>query len=248
MLTIETRKLNVHYMDFPVLNDVDIFLQERKSYAIIGPSGEGKSTLLKTLDGLLPEHTTVTGDILYNGMSVDDFQKLRRERITYLLQDPMNQFNPVYTIGKQLLRAQEYTKEAISKEDRKERAISALKEMGLDESVYNLFPEELSGGMLQRVNIAIALLQAKPIVFLDEPTQGLEESLEKELIEKLIQENIEKNGILVYVTHSIRVAEKSDYIYCIKDGTVVEEGKTEDILNCPKSKFMQSLLEDSVYV
>ena len=248
MLTLKTKNLNVRYMDCNVLKDINITLEAGRSYAIIGPSGEGKSTLLKSLDGLLDNrNATITGEILLNDIIVRDFNTLRQKEITYLLQDPSNQFNPVYTIGEQLDRAQKYSP-SFCKEERKERTLKALALMNLDKHVYHLYPNQLSGGMLQRANIAIAFLQDKNILLLDEPTQGLDFKLENELIEILINRKDKKNKITVFVTHSLSIAKKADYIFFLYDGSILEEGKPGDLFDDPQTDFLKKMLEASFYV
>ena len=246
MLTLKTKNLNVRYMDHIILKDINILLEEGKSYAIIGQSGEGKSTLLKALDGLLDNNSIVSGEISLNNLPISDYTQTRRTKITYLLQDPANQFNPVYTIGHQLDMSQRYSNN-LSKEERRARTLSMLKEMNLGHEVYHLYPNQLSGGMLQRANIAIALLQDKDILMLDEPTQGLDVELEDELIEKLINRNDRKNKITIFITHSLKIACKANHIFCMDSGTIVEDGPTETIMKNPKTDFMRTMLEASVY-
>ena len=244
---LETRNLSVYYNTTHILNDINLKFYPGFSYALIGPSGEGKSTLLKAIDGLLNNNATITGTILYNGNAIDDFSSLRKKYITYLLQDPKKQFNPVYTIGKQIARAISYSLDKNDKEYIKELALSSLKEAGLDEDIFNKYPSKLSGGMLQRANIAIALGQRRPVMMLDEPTQGLDPELEDTLIDRLLKDQRDRESTMIYITHSLKSAAKADWIIVLKDMSIVEIGESKAILSNPKNGYTSSLLEASRY-
>ena len=244
---LETRNLSVYYNTTQILKDINLKLYPNSSYALIGPSGEGKSTLLKAIDGLLNNKAKISGDILFKGNEVNDFSSLRKNYITYLLQDPRNQFNPVYTIGKQIERALSYSLRNKDKQYIKTQALSYLKEAGLEESVFKKYPGELSGGMLQRANLAIALGQKKPIMMLDEPTQGLDPELEDALIDRLIKDQKNREATMLYITHSLKSASKAEWIIVLKDMSIVEIGESKKVLSNPKHSYTSSLLEASRY-
>ncbi len=240
---LEIINLTVAYDDSEILSKLSISFLYGKSYALIGASGTGKSTLLKAIDSLLSETATINGDILFRGNKINAYNTIRGKEITFLLQDPKNQFNPVYTIGTQLNFSQYLQNPNIKRTLREERTKLALKEAGLDLGIYSLYPHQLSGGMLQRASLAIALLEKAPLVLLDEPTSGLDSNLEVMLLDNLLK----MHSTLIYITHSLTAARKADYIVVLNNGKLVEQGKADDIINNPKEEYTKALIKASCY-
>lgn len=243
MPILDVRNLYVSYGNNNIIQGLNLSFRKGKSYAILGPSGEGKSTLLKAIDGLIPS----SGDIIFNGKSIVSFEEFRSKYVCFLLQDPKNQFNPVYKIGSQLNRAQHIADRKLDRKTRKERTIEALSRSGLDKNAYNLYPHQMSGGMLQRANLAIALLSNKDLILLDEPTLGLDKDLEELLIERLLDIVKENNTTLIFITHSFDIAKKADCIAILKDGKIIEENDSKELISNPRENYTKMLIRANCY-
>ena len=244
---LEIENLSVAYKDKTIIKILSISFFYGYSYAIIGSSGAGKSTLLRAIDGLLARNARKEGNIIFEGEELIDYSNIRGKRISFLLQDPKNQFNPTYTIGKQIERAITFVDKTLNKKERRELALKALESSGLNQSVYDQYPHQLSGGMLQRANLAIAFVEKASLVLLDEPTIGLDVELQDILIDSLIKDQRERKATLIYITHSLEVASKADYIIVMKDGKIVEKESSKNLLENPKEEFTKRLIKARCY-
>ena len=243
---LEIKNICVSYDGHNVLKNITLEFERGKSYALVGPSGAGKSTLLKAIDGLLPPNATFTGDVLLEGKRIENYDNIRGKEIFFLLQDPKNQFNPTYKIGKQLERAIKLNQN-INHRAIKKKAMLALEKAGLSNEVYNLYPHQISGGMLQRANLAIEITKKAPLVLLDEPTSGLDVELQDMLLYALIEEQKERNGTLVYVTHNFEDALKADCIVVLDNGIIEQEGESKYVFCNPKSQYMEKAIKADCY-
>lgn len=244
---LDVENLFVEYGTTHILRGISIGFESGRSYAIIGESGAGKTTLLRAIDGLLPRSAKVSGDILLYNRKISSYKDIRGRIISYLMQDPRNQFNPTFTIGRQVERAIGLSGKKIKKDDKKKAALDAMKDAGLDDKTYNLYPHQMSGGMLQRANIAIALVEKAPIILLDEPTSGLDIGLQQMIINRLLEENKNRNATLIFITHSIQSARKADYTIAMENGMVVEQERSERLFGSPSSEYVKALIKASNY-
>jgi len=227
------------------VDDVDFELEEGKSIGIAGESACGKSTLGLSLIRMLSGGKT-EGEILFDGNSIlemeeSDFdEKYRWKKISMVFQGAMNSLDPVFTIKEQFL---EILKQHNFDGDSKQVILDSINSVSLDELVLKKYPHELSGGMKQRVIIAMALLLKPKFVIADEPTTALDVLIQAQIVNLL--KNLKKNGMsFMLITHDLAVlSEIADKIGIMYGGHMVEYGSSEEIYKNPKHPYTQGLLE-----
>jgi oligopeptide transport system ATP-binding protein len=217
---------------------------------IVGESGSGKSVEAYSIIGLLQSPGKVTGgEILFEGRNVLEFsskemQSFRGNEISMIFQNPMTCLNPVYTVGDQLIEAVR-CHEDISKEEAKKRALEMLTLVGINnvEERFSQYPHELSGGMRQRVMIAMGLICNPKLLIADEPTTALDVTIQAQILElmKDLQKKTEMS--IVFITHNLGVvAEICDRVSVMYAGQIVEQGKVDDIFYNPHHPYTMGLL------
>ena len=227
-------------------------LQARAGEAvgIVGESGCGKSTLASALITLLAPNARVTsGGVRFGGRDIlalhdAEKRKIRGRDIAMIFQDPMTSFNPVLTIGEQLIDFQDQ-REKLSKAEKRKQAAAMLKRVGIPdpERCLGRFVHELSGGMRQRAAIAAALLMTPQVLVADEPTTALDVTMEAQIIHLLRELRQDYNGAIVIITHHLGlVGELCDRVYVMYAGEVVEEGATDDVYHRPAHPYTQALI------
>lgn len=221
--TVNINKLHIKSNEITLL---DLCFKIEETTALIGESGSGKSLTLKALLNLLP--TNLYKDFLY-----DSPFELNYENIGFIPQNPFTSLSPMTKIENQFFCD-------------KKRKIDVLKKVGLNTWVLNRFPNQLSGGQLQRVVIAIAISKNIKLLLLDEPTTALDEQSKKLIIELIRQLATQLNLTLLFVTHDIdSIKDLCKKIIIIKNGKVIEEGKTSQILSNPKKQYTKTLIESN---
>ncbi len=233
------------------LNDVTIQMKEGEVLGIVGESGSGKSVTAYSIMGLTAYNGKIMGGTVeFNGRRIDqmserELRKIRGKEVSIIFQDPMTSLNPVYTIGNQI---EEVIRLHTDKKGAQihQRARELLSLVGINEPEKRLrqYPHELSGGMRQRVMIAIALACEPKLLIADEPTTALDVTIQAQILE-LMQELKEKLGMgIIMITHDLGVvASMCDYIAVMYAGEIVEYGTAEDIFYNPQHEYTKGLLK-----
>ena len=233
------------------VNGVSFNLEPGKTLGIVGESGSGKSVTSYSIMQILAETGKITGgEVLYRGEDISKWnekqmQKFRGEKCSIIFQDPMTSLNPVFTIGNQLMEAILLHTDKDKKQAR-ERAIEMLTLVGVNEPESRLkqYPHELSGGMRQRVMIAMALVCEPDILIADEPTTALDVTVQKQILEEIYQLSRKENLGVLFITHDLGVvAEIADDVSIMKDGEIVENGTVEEIFYHPQHSYTKKLLD-----
>ena len=232
------------------LNDVSIQMREGEVLGIVGESGSGKSVTAYSLMGLTAENGKILGgEICFNGHRIDqmtekEMRAIRGREISIIFQDPMTSLNPVYTIGNQIEEAVRVHGNK-SRAEARARALELLQLVGINEPEKRLkqYPHELSGGMRQRIMIAIALACEPKLLIADEPTTALDVTIQAQILE-LMNELKEKLGRgIILITHDLGVvASMCDNVAVMYAGEIVEYGSVDDIFYNPQHEYTKGLL------
>lgn len=241
--------------DQPIVKGISFDLPRGGTLGIVGESGSGKTILLKSILGVLPNNINiVSGSIELFGTDVlelneNSWRPLRGQRISAIFQDPGSYLNPSIPVGKQLAEVLR-VRGRLSRRRARQEALAAFEKLHLHnpEQVYYQYPFELSGGMLQRVLMAIALCLNPEILIADEATTALDVTVQAELLDLLRELKTELELSLILVSHDLAVvAQTADYVLVMKDGEVVEEGTTEQVLRFPKATYTQLLVHEHAH-
>jgi len=239
--------------EIPAVDHIDFHINEGEILGIVGESGCGKSVTSLSIMGLIPKPPgkIVGGKILYNGedlcqASEKRMREIRGNDIAMIFQEPMTSLNPVFTIGNQLIEAIKIHNKNWSKKQAYNRAVEILKLVGLPraEELMNEYPHQLSGGMRQRVMIAMAMVCNPKVLIADEPTTALDVTIQAQILE-LMMELKEKIGMsIIMITHDLGiVANMCEKIAVMYAGKIVEFGKTDDIFYTPRHEYTKGLLQ-----
>lgn len=235
---------------FDAVDGVDMKLFSDEILAIVGESGCGKSTLATTIMGLHnPNFTRSTGEIIFEGknlvgLSEKEFNEIRGEGIGMIFQDPLSSLNPLQRIGKQIEEGLIYHTK-MNAEERKARVLELIEQVGIPNPprVARQYPHELSGGMRQRVIIAIALACKPKIIIADEPTTALDVTIQAQILDLLVSIQKEINAGIILITHDLGVvAQLADRVCVMYAGQIVEQAPVLELFTNPKHPYTRSLL------
>src|SRR3954469_7697906 len=228
---------------------VSYSLARREVLAIVGESGSGKSVSSMAVMGLLPRSADISGRILFQGKDLlrtsgREMRSIRGRRISMIFQDPMTALNPVYSVGDQLAEAVR-SHEAVSRKIGMERAAEMLALVGIPRPKDRLgsYPHEFSGGMRQRVMIAMAVINNPDVIIADEPTTALDVTVQAQILEKLMEVKDAVNAAIVLITHDLGVvAGVANHVLVMYAGRAVEYGATDQVFKTPRMPYAAGLL------
>ena len=237
---------------FLAVDDVSFKVEAGKTIGIVGESGCGKSVTSLSIMRLIPNPPGKIegGEILFNGknllqLSDEEMRKIRGNDIAMIFQEPMTSLNPVFTIGNQIGEAIELHQSHLSKAQVREKTIEMLQLVGIPEAGKRVddYPHQLSGGMRQRVMIAMALSCNPKLLIADEPTTALDVTIQAQILDLIRKLQKEFNASMILITHDLGVvAETCDDVAVMYAGKIVEYGTAEDIFYRPKHRYTQGLL------
>lgn len=234
------------------VNKVNINTRDGMTTAIVGESGSGKSVTTLAIMGLLDKSSLekISGEINFEGknlleLSAEELRKIRGNEISMIFQEPMTSLNPALKIGYQMSEVFR-THFKMDKKTAKEKSIEMIKKVEIDraEDVYNSYPHELSGGMRQRIMIAMALSSSPKLLIADEPTTALDVTIQKEVLELMKKLKEDMKASIIFITHDLGVvSDIADYVNVMYAGKVVERAKAEDIFNNPLHPYTRGLIK-----
>ena len=252
MCMLEIKDLAVQYgKQDPTIEHFNLSMKKGEIISIVGESGSGKTTVIRAVLGALPGAGRVSsGDILFHGESLlkntgNEWRKIRGSKMSMIFQDCGGTLNPIRKIGSQYV---EYirTHESVSKQEAWNRAASMLSKMRLPdvENIMNSYAYQLSGGMRQRVGIAMAMTFNPELLLADEPTSALDVTTQAQIVRQMMELRDDYGTGIIIVTHNIGVAAyMADQLIVMHHGKVVDHGTREEVLNNPTSDYTRKLLE-----
>lgn len=251
---LDVKNLCVNYQTdaglLRALRGVNLKIEPGRIVGIVGESGCGKSTLISAIIKLLAANAQVAGgEILFRDTNLldldsDAMRALRGDEISMVFQDPMTSLNPVISIGRQMLHIQHRDKRC--RAEKMLRSATILERVGIADATQQLerYPHQLSGGMRQRVAIAMALMTEPGLLIADEPTTALDATLEVQIIHRLQQLQQDFGCAILFISHHLGVvAELCEEVVVMYAGEVVESGSTSDVFNNPRHPYTKKLLQ-----
>ena len=235
---------------YPAVDGVDIEIKKNEVFAIVGESGSGKSALALSIPMLHNgNYTKIEGEILFEGkniisLSEAEKNKIRGKEISMIFQDPLSALNPLLKIGGQIEEALTYHTD-LSAEGKKAKSLELLNQVGIKnpERTYESYPHELSGGMRQRVMIAIAIACKPQIIIADEPTTALDVTIQAQILDLLKEIQDEVNSTIIIITHDLGVvSEIADRVAVMYAGQIVEVADVYQLFENPQHPYTKSLL------
>ncbi|MBA1156866.1 ABC transporter ATP-binding protein [Microvirga sp. Marseille-Q2068] len=252
---LDIRGLKTHFHTFgglvKAVDGVSFDVKKGEVVGLVGESGGGKSvigfSILRLID---PPGRIEAGEILFNGddlakKSEEELRAVRGGEIAMVFQDPMTSLNPVYTIGRQMDEMLQLHTD-LDETARRARCIRMLEDVGISEAESRLdaYPHQFSGGMRQRVVIAIALLAGSRLIIADEPTTALDVTVQSQILKLMRRQISERGAAMILVTHDLAVvSEMADRVVVLYCGKVVERGRTEDVIAQPAHPYTRGLLD-----
>lgn len=233
------------------VNKVNINTRDGKTTAIVGESGSGKSVTTLAIMGLLDKSSLekISGEINFEGKNLlkstpEELRQIRGNQISMIFQEPMTSLNPALRVGYQMSEVFR-THFNMDKKTAKEKSIEMIKKVEIPraEEIYNSYPHELSGGMRQRIMIAMALSSSPKLLIADEPTTALDVTIQKEVLELMKKLKQDMNTSIIFISHDLGVvSDIADYVNVMYAGRVVERARAEDIFKRPLHPYTRGLI------
>lgn len=252
---LELRELEVAFTigkrAYPALQQITFQVEEKETVGIVGESGCGKSLTSLSVMGLLPETATMTkGGIVLDGKpmepaSMEEWSTVRGKQVSMIFQNPMSALNPLMPVGKQIAEMA-MAHLSISKQEAKQCAMDMMAKVGLSrvKRLYEDYPHRLSGGMMQRIMIAMALICKPKLLIADEPTTALDVTIQAQILDLLRDMNRSTGTAILFISHDLGVIrEVCQRVIVMYAGYIVEDAPVEEILHAPKHPYTAGLLQ-----
>ena len=250
---LEVKNLHIHYSTedglVKALNGASIEVKEGKTLGLVGETGAGKTTMARGIMRLIPNPPgkIIDGEVLFDGkdllkISEEEMRTVRGRDISMIFQDPMTSLNPVLTVGEQILEVIETHHQDMNKEEAKKKAEEMLEMVGIVKTRYSDYPHQFSGGMKQRVVIAIALACNPRLLIADEPTTALDVTIQAQVLEMINQLKKKYNTSMLLITHDLGVvAQNCDDVAIVYAGEIVEVGSIHDVYKDTMHPYTEGL-------
>lgn len=248
---LEVKNLNIGFDNNYVVDNISFTMEQGEILGIVGESGSGKTMTALAIMGLLPKNAKIAGDeIMFCGRNLltladREFRNLKGKELSMIFQEPMTSLNPVRKVGVQV-EEMLIKYETMEKQQRRQRVIQIFEEVGLMNAspIYHQYPHQLSGGMRQRVMIAMAMICRPKLMIADEPTTALDVTIQAQILELIQKLNREYNTSILFISHDLGVVKSicsRALVMC--QGKIVEEGSVEELFYRPKEKYTRKLIE-----
>ena len=250
---LEVKDLVIHYETddgvVKALNGVNIHIGVGETLGLVGETGAGKTTLAKGIMRLIPNPPgkILGGEVIFEGqdllkLSTNGMEAIRGRDISMIFQDPMTSLNPVLTVGEQIMEVIENHNTSLSRQEARKWAENMLERVGMPAERFGEYPHQFSGGMKQRVVIAIALACNPKLLIADEPTTALDVTIQAQVLEMIYKLKSENNTSMILITHDLGVvAQNCDYVAIIYAGEVVEYGTLREIYKDTRHPYTEGL-------
>ena len=256
MNILEVKDLNMSYKtidgNVDAVKDVSFTVKEGESFGLVGESGCGKTSVAMSLLQLQADNGKITsGEIIFDGQNIvnlseAELREVRWSGISIVFQGAMNSWNPVVKIGEQIREAMREHYPNKTKDENTKKILELFEIVGLEDSIIDRYPHELSGGMKQRAVIALALSCDPKLIIADEPTTALDVVIQDQILNEIRKVQDVLGLSLIYISHDIAViAEMTDNMAVMYAGRIVERGPTKEIFANPKHSYTKSLLEST---
>ena len=243
---LKVKDLSVNNNSVKILKNISFNIKKGEILGIVGESGCGKSTLIRALIQMMNKsEEIISGEILFNERNNKQIRKLRGNNLAVIFQNPGATLNPIRKIGKQFVQTMQ-SHININKNEALEKAANMLEKVNLKDSkcILNSYPFELSGGMKQRVTIALAMILEPEILIADEPTSALDVTVQAQVVKEMMSLRDNFQTSIIIVTHSMSViSQMVDKVAVMYSGNIVEYGDKEDILRNPKHPYTKALID-----
>lgn len=253
---IQIKDLSIAFEQTEVLKHINLSMQSGEILGLVGESGSGKSVTALTIMGLISNKAAISsGSIVLEDHTLvkagkpinhTDYQKLQGKEISMVFQEPMTSLNPTMKIGRQVEEVL-VLHTSMNANERKTKVLSILNEVGLSnpDKIYESYPHELSGGMRQRVMIAMAVILKPKILIADEPTTALDVTIQSQIIALLKELNQKYGTAILFITHDLNLARRiCNRIAVMKDGSLIEQGDTDEIFTHPSNEYTKMLIHE----
>ncbi|MDN3311002.1 ABC transporter ATP-binding protein [Microbacterium oryzae] len=234
-----------------VVKNLSFSVPRGGALGIVGESGSGKSMTSLAVMGLLPKGGSATGRISFDGRELTalperEMRGVRGDRIAMIFQDPLSSLNPYYKVGTQIVEAYLSHRSGVSRREARRVAIEALERVHIRDAAQRIdhYPHQFSGGMRQRIMIAMALSMEPDLIIADEPTTALDVTVQAQILDLLSEIRQDTGASLILITHDLAVvSEVTDDIVVMREGAVVEQGTTEQVFSDPQADYTRRLLD-----